>query len=604
MNDPPKEPKEYYTIEGSTCKCTLCDYSGAKSNVIRHLHAKHSELNLEQTKYRKIKNVKNMEKEESRFIHHTESGKEVPMDQHLVDIVVWKTTHNISMNAITDETFKNKIAAHTEAILSRGEMRTRINEIAAQLIDETREVLRNEIISVVIDGGTINSYSYYALGGVMWNHLNKQLCSRLLDVIICNQSSTTQHILNMFSESISKINKGNLVIASVCSDNAKNISSGFMNTHKIQNPPKSAPDYTPLPYLRISCAVHTLNLIISDFVTNDKELILVYKEIKRIANVIKTMARRTKFDLKILGFPKIQEQRWNSLYLVFDYLDVHYDDVKTAFDDFAVRQDDISKYKRLLEPHAMVITKLESDSANQVSVYKECCYLKNEWLAIEAKYDYSEVRYLISRYDFHTLYTMDLRISMLAYYVTKGGLKEWRKKYPMIVASVSLSEADKKQKTNSETNLNLLRDTAENLTSIWGIPDISSGLAHYLYTTTFADASFIFPTEEELRRSELNAYNEEYCSMFIDFIQRIRVLPSSEAQSERIFASMRELVSDKQKRLNEESIRSEAIIKLSKDRIVQPTKAPARIHPINIYLQNHIDEDQESDNFDETWNDP
>ena len=63
---------------------------------------------------------------------------------------------------------------------------------------------------------------------------------------------------------------------------------------------------------------------------------------------------------------------------------------------------------------------------------------------------------------------------------------------------------------------------------------------------------------------------------------------------------MRELVSDKQKELKEESIRSEAIIKLSKDRTVPPAKAKACIHPINIYLKDLTEEDQESDSSDET----
>ena len=119
---------------------------------------------------------------------------------------------------------------------------------------------------------------------------------------------------------------------------------------------------------------------------------------------------------------------------------------------------------------------------------------------------------------------------------------------------------------------------------------------------SFGPSDYIFPTEDELHNSELNSYSSEYCDMFIDFIQRIRVLPASEAHSERIFASMRDLVSDNQKSMTAENIRSEAILKLS--RIVKP-RCPAnksqqkRIACKSPLLSNFISDSSENEDFDE-----
>lgn len=570
MSDSSKDPKDYYIRVDDKYKCKLCDYSGAQSNVIRHLHAKHPEISVTKISYNKEKMVKEDSSKPSMFVHHTKSGNEVPISQYLIDVLHWKTKHNISMEAINDKLFKQKIAARPDDLLSDNEMRIRINEISQQLIDKTHEVMQNEIMSIVIDGGTINSYSYYALGGVYWDPVISKLNTRLLDVIICKQTSTTQNILNMLSDTITSIDKGHLVIVAVCCDNAKNISVGFINTHMLSNSPRSSPNYTPLPILRIACAIHTLNLIIGDLINEQESFVVIYNELKRISKAVKTMSRKTKFEKKILGFPKIQKQRWNSLYLVFSYLHVHYNDVKEAFPDFAVAYDTIEKFKCLLEPHAQAIVQLESDTASQVTVYRECIRLKNEWLSILNKKGYPEAEFLIERYNYHTLYTMDIRISMLAYYLTKGGVNEWKTKYPIIRASTMMNEEQKMIQKETRANLLILRETADTLSSIWGIKSISPIMEHYLYNVSFKTSHYDLPTEDELLKSELNSFSPEYCSMFIDFIQRIRVLPASEAHSERIFASMRDLVSDNQKSMTAENIRSEAILKLS--RIIRPQR--------------------------------
>ena len=118
-----------------------------------------------------------------------------------------------------------------------------------------------------------------------------------------------------------------MVIAGVCSDSASNISKGFINTHMERSAESTRIDNIRLPYLRIACSVHTLNLILNDFISANENLQIAIKQLKEISNSLSHMKQEKKYSLKLHGFPGIQQQRWNSLCGLFQYVCLHYDDI-------------------------------------------------------------------------------------------------------------------------------------------------------------------------------------------------------------------------------------------------------------------------------------
>ena len=549
-----KAPKEFYEKIGDKWKCKFCDYTGERGNVIRHL-SKHKNLKISRKVYHKEeKPDSEVLTGDSIFTHSTEGGEQIPIPQSTITILSWSKKHNIPLAAIEDKTFVNHIAAHPEGIKSTKTMRTYEAEIAEQIISKKKYALKNEIICLIVDGGTINSYGYYALGCSRNNPSGKGLKSDFIDAIICTEKATTSNILNMIEEKIKSFNSENLVIAGICSDSASNISKGFINTHKERNAESTEVDNIRLPYLRIACSVHTLNLILNDLINNNVTLKIVIKELKEISNSINHMKQATKYKLGLTGFPGIQQQRWNSLCGLFQFVFLDHDKIIQAFPTFSITKEIAEKYKRLLEPHARAVTVLESNYSNQVDVYRELRTLKNEWIKLSENETFQEeAKYLLKSYDERTLYTMDIRISMLAYYLTKGGIYEWRKNF------VTKLEAREKRKEY----LALLETTADNLASIWRLKPISAGLQYYLETVEFREKSYQLPKFKDLYNSSLQIYDSDYCENFVEFIQRLEVLPASEAFAERMFASMRDLVATNQKSKNPETIRNEIIIKLS-----------------------------------------
>ena len=549
-----KQPKAFYTKVGDKWKCNFCDYVGPQSNVIRHLN-KHKDIQISRKTYNKAEKPSvEQQKGASIFTHTTEGGKQIPIPQSAVTLLSWAKKHNIPMAAIEDKDFKNYVAANPDEIKSTETMRTYEREIAEQIICKKKKAIKNEIICLIIDGGTINSYGYYALGCSRSNPSGKGIKSEFLDAIICNESPTTNNILNMIDESIKSFNSENLVIAGVCSDNASNISKGFINTHKEKRVESTHVDMIRLPYLRIACSVHTLNLILNDFINENEEIKNIVDELKGISNSLNHMKQAKKDVMNLMGFPGIQQQRWNSLYGLFQYVYFHYDDIKKVFPNFSVTKEMSEKYKTLLEPHAKAVAYLESDHANQVDVYRELRILKNKWFELSQKDKFKEeATFLIKSYDDRTLYTMDIRISMLAYYLTKKGVYEWRENF------IINKEAEDERKEYQS----LLETTADNLAEIWKLNPISNGLKYYLENVEFERKEYVLPKFIDLYNSSLQAYDSDYCDNFMKFVARLEVLPASEAFAERMFASMRDLVYSNQKSKNQETIKNEIIIKLS-----------------------------------------
>lgn len=588
MNDDnAKPPKEYYTKEGDHYKCNLCDYTGPQGNVIRHLK-KHKEIKVIRKEYQKQEKATKIEREgNSIFMHTVPSGHTKPIAQSSVALIAWKTKHSLPMAAIEDKMFKNFIAAHPEGVLSTKSMRITEEEIANQIIMKKKEALRGAKISLIIDGGTINEFSYYAIGCARFCPSGNSLRQESLDAIVCNEKSSTENILRIISEMINSFQSDRLIIVSICSDNAKNISTGFINTHMTKSADSTQTDTIRLPYLRIACTIHTINLIINDFVENDSTIGDVIRKLTDISTTLHHMRREKRECIKLVGFPRIQQQRWNSLYGLFQYVSVHYDDIKKEFPNCTVTKEQAIKYEKLLKPHAEAVTLLEMNCANQITVYKVMRDLKNSWLELQNMETYkTETKYLLERYEYHSLYTMDIRISMMAYYLSKGGVYEWREKYCQQDSSTAERRAYQ----------SLIGDTADNLASIWKLDNISRGLEYYLEYVEFKSREFVFPDSNELFNSSLQQHDDKYCDNFTKFIEYTRVLPASEAYSERMFASMRDLVYSNQRSMDSDTIRNELIIKLAK---LDPRKTCAKeshSSPLKLYLSHEEEEDS-------SWND-
>lgn len=214
------------------------------------------------------------------------------------------------MRAITDEAFK-EIFPH-DVIYSDKTNKQIIDSMADQIIENNYRKTTEKNISLIMDGGTVMHTKWLAIG---YNYETSQGNKfQILDCVVFEKatSANIKILINSISQKVSNQFHGQ--VASICTDNASNFVSVFIDDDENDS------DFIPLNIIRLSCACHTAQLVLRDLYDNDEEYKYLTDIIKSIPTRLTKLKRSDLDNMGISSFPPMQSQRWNSIFISLNYI--------------------------------------------------------------------------------------------------------------------------------------------------------------------------------------------------------------------------------------------------------------------------------------------
>ena len=530
--------KNYYIIDDTEVKtkyvCKICNKSYTQqSNVCRHISLIHQNLIDSENK------VKEKDNEEDLFLYNSK-----PISNHLLQLICWKNTHSISMKAIVDPIFKNLFQF---SIPSEKTLTAIQNSIATQILEKKFKKCQNKCFSITIDAGTVIGCKWLAIGALI--PIASQVQYNMLDVFTCTESLTADYLVQILQNLKEKLKNYDSEIIGVCSDNASNFKKVF------------GLEYSDiLKMLRIACSAHTIQLAVHDFIEKF-QFDNIVKILKFLSSQINLMTKKQKQEKQLQSFPNIQPQRWNWVFKGLDYILKNAE----AVEDFLTNNQipfpyfDILQLKLILEPIDVFTTDVEGDSITLSKVYILYKKMINELKKLQE--DNSKACGLIRIIKKRFKKTGSLDIIKIVYYSSYKGIEYFQKKYvePLKSAnSVEKSNIIEKKQAKIEKIQNIIY----NISKFW--PEEEKN-----YTISIASlftemlVSFIVPEEQTQIYPKFIELKNLFTSggfRLFTFIQKLNTLPATEAQSERIFATMRDLLSDNMTNISCQTLRNMIII--------------------------------------------
>ena len=549
--------RKYYQKTEDKWICLICSkmYS-TDGNTIKHIKKKHSSLILKDFSNESRENL------ETQYTYKTEHGKEKPVLRTTWKVIEWKVMHGISMEALCDSRYKEEMFKYPESIKCPETMRKIMHCIADQILETNINLLANEKVSLIADGGTVNKTKWYAIGSTKIIYDDSSDIA-LFDVVV-SQGDTTDDIKNIIEEVQKKLATHNAIIAAICTDNAANIANGFINTHALRQAPTTSTQSMPLIILRVACAIHTFNLVIKDVAKNNPHFGRLCEVIKILPKRLQYLGEDKKESIGLTGCPNWQPQRWNHLLHLYIYANNRVETIRKIFPEINITKKDCELMLKILHPLGYAVTYLEGDKMNQAHVYEQYLKLHKEWEDLGREEGCKTIsQALIERLDYHCKYTLDIGISRIAYYATDAGTKRWQDVYQP--RNINLDSAEGDRIINRKRNdLKLkMKETIENLCSIWHIADISDKFIELIDKCKYdKNCKELCIKSRKTEWERLHAADEKGAEDIDNFYKYIAVLPASEAHSERTFARMRDLISENMSNLGDESLRDEIIIKM------------------------------------------
>ena len=377
------------------------------------------------------------------------------------------------------------------------------------------------------------------------------------------QKSTASDIKNLIdgiSEKIKNVYNGRVV--STCTDNAANFKKAFLSINSDvdeQNPD----DFIPLNILRVSCACHTAQLALKDLYSVDQGYRNLIENMKTIQSKITFLSKADIDRLKIGFYPRLQSQRWNSVYNVLCYIINHLDGISQLFqqdETFSLRMDELCQLQKELAPVYVFTCMCEPDKANQATVFIA-------YRALEARYQVintfraKKILELIL-VQFNT--TADLELARLCFYTTNAGIREKQDKYPHI-SLANITNEEEARRCHEETNF--IKSFREIISKVCKIVEMNFEvifdtfqylLQHYKPSNDNVED---FPKLIDLNETFKNYGKGEFAYVKLSqFIEILQILPASEASAERVFARMRDIHSTLQTNQTAETLRTEIIL--------------------------------------------
>ena len=514
------KPSLLYVKTFNGYKCKICGQeSPYQSNMIRHVHLHESDHSPDD------------------FSIFTYNGNQILKSTE--KLLLWKCAHGIAMSAFNDPLFTSLF--QEETIFSDKTNQKIINSMADQIIESNYGLAVNKKISLVLDGGTILKSKWIAFGYL--HHTNIGLKFQVLDVELFDQKCTSDNIRTTISNISQKIKSvSNCDIVGACTDNASNFTKVFLEEEDVN-------DITPLGIIRVSCACHTVQLALGDLFDEDDYFRELTDIMKSIPHKLMYMKKKDIEQLGLTGFPPIQKQRWNSIYLTLRYIIKNLDgicQILSPDDNALMVMDSLIELRDDLEPVYDFTTLCESDNANQADVY---VYYRALKVKLQTRMTQRADHLLgLIKNRFHS--TLDITISKLCYFTTNAGIIEKRQRFPHVSADDALKNEDLRMKYDKEVEFfSKFSDVINHLCSKLN-KDLNTVFNSFetllKYYEPKDDNIHNFPKARDLRRI-LNQHSGELQSYIIisHFIEIIQTFPASESAAERIFARMRDILNEK-----------------------------------------------------------
>ena len=555
----------YRELDDGQFMCKICGkVIKYQTNTIRHVH-KHSEnfgIPLSSFKYK---------------------GNNIFLATE--KILLWKARYGISMNSIEDPIFKNFF--QQGVIWSDKTNQEIMNSMCDQIIERNFAKTREKTIALIMDGGTILHTKWIAIG-FMYKTIN-EIKYNILDCKIFEKKCTAKNIKDFISEISNKIERdyrGKIVAA--CTDNAANFVKVFLQNDDSENnnienddsgnnnienddleiynaeEEEEDGDFIPMNIIRLSCACHTIQLVLKDLYDND----IFYRNLTNTMKIIPARISRLKRsqieELGIKSFPPLQSQRWNSIYVSLKYIIKNIDGISKLFSKNELDNlqfDELLQIKKELKPIYKFTTALEGDGINQSNVYIQ-------YRALEATLEFinTDRSKLILQF-VHDRFTStaDIDIAKLCYFTTNAGISEKQKNYPHVSLEYAITNEERIKVFNNETKfISNFDQTIKMICEILKIDNniilecFETFMNHY---TPKNDDINDYPHLNDLRNFFLEMAGDELKAVFFSrFIDILQIFPASEASAERIFAKMRDIYNQKQTRLTPSSLRTNLIL--------------------------------------------
>lgn len=465
------------------------------------------------------------------------------------NLIVLFIGSNMSISQIGKSYFKNfllSVGVEKEKIPSPYILRKNITDFSKKVYDDTYSILKNKIVSLIVDGTTSWSNTYYEIS-VFTPGIIKHI--KLVKIAIASADCLKKTILFY----IDKLGDMNISVVGICTDNGPNlkaacdkISSDFINGK------------CKIPLIRTSCTAHTAQLLLKDLYFSSSIFHQISDQTRQLVKWLrKSKIKKYYQKIKMNCPPMYSVIRWNSLYFCLQFVTENYDKIMSVIENFQNKKDDsnielipLIKYRettRALKYIHDFTCAVETNYSTIGDAFKQINILKNNLkTSIPSITGIPEI--LNTQIDYRFSNTYDIKLAELAYILTDDG-KKWlnkkKAKNDEIITKIS------KFSDITEEESKFIQDFDDDIKSIYGkLSQLCIFMKLDEYNAVEAFKKYLLD-EEPMYDDPLDYWKNHMGANYIkntavipckDICQiaiRLLVLPSSEALCERVFSQLK-----------------------------------------------------------------
>ena len=541
----------------NTCECLHCHKMFKNTNYLRYQHQDHCSM----IQHKGKPPFKTMSIRE----YFTDERDE---DSELIKLVKYVCENAIAINTTQSQTFQDLFKMK----VSEETLRRAIIDYADKIKCQTKAQIKELIVSLILDGATINENSgWYALG------LSTR--TRVYFYEVFHMSCTTTFALtDAINKKIDEIQKEtHAVIVGACTDNTPNISNVF----SMESEDGLAQIHKKF-LLRVSCQAHTANLVNTTYARDNPYY-------NRLRSIIKSFAaklseKKIHISLAIKNrCPLIRDQRWFTEYDALDWIiknrKIIQDSWQTIKFDLDMTtcpiSDEWELLLRALEPLRHYVECVETNICTIGKAWEHFVVMKKTLEDLSQNHFAKDLLAIVIQ---RWKSTSDANLLKLASFIKPYNQIQWKKLYEKIASKIrrgEASEEDKEQFTKMTEEADLMVDTTIKYGKHMGysFEEKDTEILFLLTTATLSKnrvndyywegmSSSSSNVALEASKRGIDADNKSICQIS-EFYNKLRSLPSSEAFCERIFANMRTLFPDSRYSCNDDLIASQTLIRMS-----------------------------------------
>ncbi|KAK8836057.1 hypothetical protein M9Y10_040117 [Tritrichomonas musculus] len=407
-------------------------------------------------------------------------------------------------------------------------------------------LLENETCSLVVDGSTSWSNTYYELAIYKPGMIKHYKLMRI-------GLSTAQHLSSIIKKTIQNLRDKNISIVGICTDNGPNLKAAC---DQIQT--EFLNGTCEFPLIRFACCAHTAQLIIKDLYHTGTFFGKIAAQSRKLVIWLKKQEIRNysqKFNLN--SPPTFSEIRWNSIYFCIDYIYQNYYSINDIIEKFKYTKsdlkddlNDINDYReiiQILEPINIFTCKVESNFATVGDSFKELLKLKEAISNIKNSKNQLH-KIVLKKISDRFEDTCDSDVAELAYILTDEGRQWWNqkaKKSNLIIRKLTdlqnIDEHEQKYLTDFLDEKERIKKKIENLSDSLKLNRYNAVCAFYAFLNI----------DSSMYENPIQYWKDQTGSVWIydkkpiavldssRIAIRILTLPCSEALCERMFSQLK-----------------------------------------------------------------